>query len=225
MAIVYKNDYNEIITENQAINLDRYRKEHYINNVLKKIEKESFYEGLLVTYYKESVENNVLGNLTLEYPNVKDFQIRTRLDIGNYYKEEEEYFEKGNLLYKTISIRDSLNRVIAENNLDITTSLPRHQASSKAFYSEEIYNNWCVPNIELGTILDKDHMVFTTSYNLDGSLKEIKFNHMSTYDIEYFFSNAVAPYDDIEVCREKCGLTVEQINYFLNDNLLPIPNF
>jgi hypothetical protein len=48
---------------------------------------------------------------------------------------------------------------------------------------------------------------------------------MSTYDIEYFFPNAVAPYDDIEVCREKCGLTVEQMNYFLNDDLLPIPNF
>ncbi len=50
MAIIYKNDYNEIIKENQAINLDRYRKEHYVNNVLKKIEKESIYEGLLVTY-------------------------------------------------------------------------------------------------------------------------------------------------------------------------------
>ena len=146
------------------------------------------------------------------------------MNIGNFYKEEEEYFEEEVLLYKNISIRDSFNRVVASNNLDIVTNFPKHQASGKAFYSEEIYNNWCVPNIELGTILDKDHMVFTAEYNLDGTLKEIEFNFLSTYDTEYFFPNQPAPYD-IETCRIKCGLTVEQMNYFLNDNLLPIPNF
>jgi hypothetical protein len=224
MVIIYKNDFNETINEIQAQQMGSFKKEFYVDNVIKKIEKKYLSGALVVTYYKNSNENNVLIALSSEYPDVKDFQIRTKLNIGNYYKEEEEYFEEGILLYKIISIRDSLNRVIASNNLDIVTNLPRHQASGKAFYSEEIYNNWCVPNLELGSILDKDHRVFTAEYNLDGTLKVIEFNFLSTYDTEYFFPNQTAPYD-IETCRKKCGLTVEQMNYFLNDTLLPIPNF
>lgn len=224
MIVIYKNFLNESITEIQALKMDGYKKEFQDNNVVKKIENKYASGNFHVTYYKDNNENNVLENLSKEYPNANVFRIRTRQNSGDYTIENEDYIEDGILELKNTLIRDSRGRVIAYNQIDIINNQPLHEGSVKYFYSEDIYNNYCVPNLEHGTILDKDFQVFSASYNEDGNLTEIELNFSSTYDTEYFFPNQTAPMD-LETCRQICNLTNEQMNYFLTDQLLPIPNF
>jgi hypothetical protein len=224
MAIIYKNFFNEIISETQALKMDEYKKEFQINNIVKKIENRYASGNLYVTYYKDDNENNVIENLSHEYPNTEVFRIRTRQVLDDFSIENEDYIENGILELKSTLLRDNLGRIIAYNQIDINTNLPMHDGSVKYFYSESIYNTYCVPNLEDNTILDKNFQVFSASYNESGELTEIFLNSQSTYDKEYFFPNQSAPYD-IETCRRICDLTVEQMNYFLNDNLLPFPNF
>ncbi|MFC4480190.1 hypothetical protein [Flavobacterium chungangensis] len=224
MVIIYKNFLNESISENQALKMNAYKKEFHANNIVKKIETNYASGKLYVTYYKESNENNILENLSKEYPDTNVFRIRTRQNSNNFTIENEDYIEDGILELKNTLLRDNRGRVIAYNQIDIISNQPLHDGSVKYFYSENIYNNYCVPNLEDGTILDKDFQVFSASYNEDGNLTEIEFNFASTYDKEYFFPNQPAP-NDIETCRQICNLTNEQMNYFLTDELLPIPNF
>lgn len=224
MAIIYKNFFNESISETQALKMNAYKKEFQANNIVKKIETNYASGKLHVTYYKDNNENNVLENLSKEYPDTNVFRIRTRQNSDNYTIENEDYIEDGILELKNTLVRDNLGRVIAYNQIDIISNQPLHDGSVKYFYSEDIYNNYCVPNLEHGTILDKDFQVFSASYNEDGNLTEIELNFSSTYDKEYFFPNQPAPLD-LETCRQICDLTNEQMNYFLTDELLPIPNF
>lgn len=224
MAIIYKNFFNESISETQALKMNGYKKEFQINNLVKKIETNYANGNLYVTYYKGENEQNPLESLSHEYPNVEVFRIRTRHTSDKFTLEDEEYIENGILELKCSLLRDKSGRIVAYNQLNIDTNLPAHEGSVKYFYSEEIYNNYCVPNLEDGTILDKDFQVFSAKYNESGNLIEIFFNSQSTYDKEYFFPNQPAPYD-IETCRQICGLNNEQMNYFLTDELLPIPNF
>lgn len=224
MAVIYKNFFNEVVSETQALKMDEYKKEFQTNNVVKKIENRYASGNLYVTYYKDNDEDNVLENLSKEYPNTKVFRIRNRQISDNYTIENEDYIEDGILELKNTLVRDNLGRVIAYNEIDIISNQPLHNGSVKYFYSENIYNNYCVPNLEHGTILDKDFQVFSASYNEDGNLTEIELNFSSTYDKEYFFPNQPAPLD-LETCSQICDLTNEQMNYFLTDELLPIPNF
>ncbi|MEN2401074.1 hypothetical protein GKZ90_0014905 [Flavobacterium sp. MC2016-06] len=224
MAIVYKNFFNESISETQASKMSGYKKEFQTNNTVKKIETNYASGNLHVTYYKDENEQNVLESLSLEYPNVEVFKIRTRQLLNNFTLEIEDYIKNGNLFLKNKLLRDNIGRVIAYNEINTINNQPLHNGSVKYFYSENIYNNYCVPNLEHGTLLDKDFQVFSASYNEDGNLKEIELNFSSTYDKEYFFPNQPAPYD-IETCRNICDLTNEQMNYFLTDELLPIPDF
>lgn len=224
MAIIYKNFFNELISETQALKMDGYKKEFQINNVVKKIENKYASGNFHVTYYKDDNENNVLEKLLQEYPSAVVFRIRTKQISGNFTIENEDYIKNGILHLKNSLVRDNTGRVIAYNEIDINTNLPKHSASVKYFYNENIYNTYCVPNLEYNTILDKDYQVFSASYSENGQLKDISLNSQSTYDEEYFFPNQPAP-DDIETCRIICDLTVEQMNYFLNDNLVPVPIF
>jgi len=224
MVVLYKNFFNESISEIQALKMNGYKKEFHDNNVVKKIENKYANGNFHVTYYKDNNESNVLENLSKEYPNTNVFRIRTRQNSGNYTIENEDYIEDGILELKNSLIRDSKGRIIAYNQIDIINNQPLHDGSVKYFYSEDIYNNYCLPNLEDGTILDKDFKVFRAKYDENGNLIEILLNSQSTYDKEYFFPNQPAPLD-LETCRQICNLTNEQMNYFLTDELLPIPNF
>jgi hypothetical protein len=224
MVVLYKNFFNESISEIQALKMNGYKKEFHDNNVVKKIENKYANGNFHVTYYKDNNESNVLENLSKEYPNTNVFRIRTRQNSGNYTIENEDYIEDGILELKNSLIRDSKGRIIAYNQIDIINNQPLHDGSVKYFYSEDIYNNYCLPNLEDGTILDKDFKVFRAKYDENGNLIEILLNSQSTYDKEYFFPNQPAPLD-LETCRQICDLTNEQMNYFLTDELLPIPNF
>ncbi|BDU25104.1 MULTISPECIES: hypothetical protein [unclassified Flavobacterium] len=224
MVVLYKNFFNESISEIQALKMNGYKKEFHDNNVVKKIENKYANGNFHVTYYKDNNESNVLENLSKEYPNTNVFRIRTRQNSGNYTIENEDYIEDGILELKNSLIRDSKGRIIAYNQIDIINNQPLHDGSVKYFYSEDIYNNYCLPNLEDGTILDKDFKVFRAKYDEIGNLIEILLNSQSTYDKEYFFPNQPAPLD-LETCRQICNLTNEQMNYFLTDELLPIPNF
>ena len=221
-TIIYKNSFKEIITENQAQQLDLFNKRFFINGILKKIEYHSVYEGVSVTYYKDQNETNVLQNLILEYPDVTVFSIRTREEIGNYTKENREWFENGILKFKSIAIRDSQRRMIAAEDFDVVTN--ESKGSGKSFYSESVYKMWCVPNIE-GEWIDKEFNVFNAEYNDDGSLKRIDFNEMSTYDKELYLPNSENTEYDLAILKMKCGFTDEQMNYYLTSAILPIPNF
>lgn len=224
MVVLYKNFFNESISEIQALKMNGYKKEFHDNNVVKKIENKYANGNFHVTYYKDNNESNVLENLSKEYPNTNVFRIRTRQNSGNYTIENEDYIEDGILELKNSLIRDSKGKIIAYNQIDIINNQPLHDGSVKYFYSEDIYNNYCLPNLEDGTILDKDFKVFRAKYDENGNLIEILLNSLSTYDKEYFFPNQPAPLD-LETCRQICNLTNEQMNYFLTDELLPIPNF
>lgn len=224
MTIVYKNFFNESISETQALEMNGYKKEFQTNNIVKKIEN-NYPDGLLhVTYYKDVNEVNVLENLSKEYPNAEDFKIRTRQILNNFTVENEDYIRKGVLYLKNNLLRDNLGRVFSYHEIDINTNQTIHDASVKYFYSEDIYNNYCMPDLEYDTFLDKDFKIFDATYDENGDLIEISFNSQSTYDKKYFFPNQPAP-DDLETCRRICDLTIEQMNYFLTDELLPIPNF
>ena len=222
MNITYTNTYKEAITESQAQQLDLFTKRFFDNGLLKKIEYHSVYEGVSVTYYKDQNETNVLQNLTLEYPNVDDFRIRTRESIGNYFIENEEWFENGILKFKSTAIRDSQRRMIAAEDFDVITN--ESKGSGKSFYSEAVYRMWCEPNIE-GDWIDKEFNVFNAEYNDDGSLKRIDFNEMSTYDKELYLPNSENTEFDLAILKTKCGFTDEQMNYYLTSAILPIPDF
>jgi len=224
MSIIYKNFFDETISEIQALKIGTYKKEFQNNNIVKKIENKYPSGNLHVTYYKENNENNVLEHLMQDYPDVDVFKIRTRQVLGDFTIEDEDYIKNGTLDLKRTLLRDNLDRIIAYKQIDTITNLPMHIGSVKYFYSKDIYNNYCVPNLEYNSILDKEFQVFSTSYNEDGTLNEISLNSESTHDKESFFPNQSAPYD-IETCRQICNLTNEQMNYFLTDELLPIPNF
>jgi hypothetical protein len=224
MTIVYKNFFNESISETQALKMETYKKEFHNNNIVKKIEKKYLSGNFHVTYYKEDNESDTLENLSQEYPNANVFRIRSRQVSGNFTIENEDYIENGIIDLRSSLLRDNLGRVITYRRIDTITNLPVHKGSVKYFYSEDIYNNYCIPDLEYDTFLDKDFEIFSASYDENGDLTEIFFNSQSTYDKKYFFPNEPAP-DDLETCRRICDLTIEQMNYFLTDELLPIPNF
>jgi hypothetical protein len=221
-TIIYINPLKEVITENQAVQLKSFKKEFYENSVLKKTEIKFHSGAIWVTYYKDQDETNVLQNLTLEYPNVDDFRVRTRESIGNYFIENEEWFQNGILKFKSSAIRDSKRRMIAAEDFDVITN--ESKGSGKSFYSEAVYMIWCEPNIE-GDWIDKEFNVFNAEYNDDGSLKRIDFNEMSTYDKELYLPNSENTEFDLAILKTKCGFTDEQMNYYLTGAILPIPNF
>ncbi|MFD2939843.1 hypothetical protein [Flavobacterium notoginsengisoli] len=224
MKIIYRNSFNRSISEIENLKMNDSEKVFLVNNITKKIETNYPSGSFHVTYYKDNNEKNILEKLSKEYPNADVFKIRTRKVTGNHTFEIEDYIENGVLELKNNLLRDKRGRIVAYNQIDISNNQPSHEGSFKCFYSKTIYNNYCVPNLEFDSFRDKDFEVFSASYDKSGNLIEILLNSQSTYDKEYFFPNQPSPYD-LETCRRICDLTKEQMNYFLTDELLPIPNF
>ena len=125
MEIIYKKlVYNQIITEQQAVQLGRYKKEFIENNKVKYIY--IYMDSILkfITYYisDEEDENTIVENFTplVElYVNIKS----PRQPLSNFSIEEErEYDTNKELSNKNRYLYDSFNNLLCSEWIDINTN-------------------------------------------------------------------------------------------------------
>lgn len=216
-TIQFFNSNNKLITEQQANQLNRFSKNIFIDNILKK--EEIYYDKILWggEYYLSPGEN-VSDILTQLNPALK-WSIMSNKQIVNGYTvwEARSYFE--NLQQKPKYSKKVFNNIgshIATVSFDSITN------QAKGAYKVFNYGNQQIPWGDPGDLFPEDSWI-GFSFSDDGNIKSISM----MYDIinnESYWTDLNDFLADAGDMLEEIGLTQEKLYYFTHVEPV-VPNF
>lgn len=218
----------ESITKQQAEMSNYYRKATFVDNNIQKVERIINGNIQKISLYKQQGQTfeQLRQQIMTEYTEMEYFSLRERERVGNYIKEITiDYENFGSEVFgMSLSVYDSKGRSIGSKEIIDISTMQLGIGSVKFFYSKTVWEDWCKPNLEL-KVKDPEFLVFIASYDeTNGSLEEVKFNIMSSYDKEFFAPNPVGNEQPLEELWFRCGFNQTQIDYFLSADLFPIPS-
>ncbi len=216
-TIKFLNSNNNLITEQQANQMNDFSKHFFENDVLKK--QEIYFDKELFggDYYLFSGENlnNVLTQLDLS---LKWSIMSNKQEVNGYtIWESKNYFENFQQKPKySKMVLDSQGNHIAVIDYDSVTN------ESKGAFKVYYYGGKPIPWSESGEIFPEDSEI-CFSFSDDGIIRSIRMN----YDIinnESYWTNLSKFLADAEYFIQEMNITPAQINYFTHSEPL-IPNF
>lgn len=218
-TINFYNRNNNLITEQQANQLNDFLKEIHIDNILKK--KETYYDKTLWggTYYLSPGENvtEVLTNLGAHLK----WSIASNKQVINGYTVFDYRFYDDNLQQESKyskEVTDNLGNHIATVSFDSVTN----QAISA--YKVFNYGNQQIPWEDSGDLFPEDSWIsFSISYKDNEKIVAVTM----MYDIinnDSLWTDLNSFLTDAEDMLEEIGLTQEKLDYFTNIEPV-VPNF
>lgn len=221
--IKYTNSFCFPITEQQAQQTKDYDIVYEEDGIVKKTVEIRDNKEDWVSYYKspEEQEEEILLMLRTEHPLLETFSIREIEIYGSYSIINERRHRFTGNAYSPLRFRwveDSLGNVISSENIDAIEGLMGnhldYELRHKYFYSEEVYNGYCIGAVEIG-LEDPRFLVFRVDYNPDGTLDGATLNLNSTYNKE---SYTAENWDDLV---NICNLSPAMGAWYASSEFLP----
>lgn len=210
MIIKYKNNNKEIITKQQALQLDEYYKSYYNDNIL--IKEETHYGGNLHSVSHHNINNEshqtMLNDLYISID--FGFSIVDHTTYPNQYKLEKTSIyknENGALAGRTTNMFDPNGELVGSETFNDSEVIPQFSNTLKYYYDRSIN-----PFTHL----------FEVKYNKDtGAFWHFIFNQEHTDPFGQDSFVLLNTPEDIQRLINITGMSQELINYYLVASVEP----
>jgi hypothetical protein len=207
MVILYQNINDEKVNPEEISGLDQYyivfienqiilRKEFYIDNIL-----------IHISHYKniEEKEDEIISL----YNNIGVFySIIEKINLSNYTIEIVKEYSGTVLTSHSRYLYNSINNLICEEHIDLSTGLPKFKETEKYFYDSE---------------KDDYFPIIIVSFNENGSLDVIQYDsyRFDGQDEVIFSEDGISGIDDLPTFKKLLRLSTQEMNYYMTAILEP----